>query len=119
MDLEEYNYLSQFECDPLLLDAGDLDNKADRTLLYGYTCARETWHVYLEGGIIHTVVYPFEGKPSSVEVTCNNDYIPDKRLYPARCDFEFCALLKGYGEHLPFTTFEEIACEGVYYGEVL
>ena len=39
-----------------LITTQNLNNRQDRTLLYGYTCDRETWHVYLKKGNIHTVV---------------------------------------------------------------
>lgn len=42
-----------------------------------------------------------------IKVTSNHDYVPDKRLYPERCDYNFCLLLKERGVHLPFTTWTE------------
>ena len=85
----------------------------DRTLLYGYTCARETFHVYIKDEQIYTVVYNTEysrGVPKPVnmrqiEIKSNHDYVPDKRLYPERCDYHFCLLLKEKGIDLPFTVY--------------
>jgi hypothetical protein len=57
-----------------------------------------------------------------VEIRENEDYIPSKRLYPERCDFEFCKLLKETDVNLPFTTFDAKNAEykkGPYYGEIL
>ncbi len=111
MKLEEFKLLTENS----LINVNDLHNKEDRTLLYGYTMERSTFHVYLKDMKIHTVVYntDYSGdnpKPKNmieVEVISNHDYIPDKRLYPERCDYEFCKLLKGNNVHsLPFTTFD-------------
>jgi len=44
--------------------------------------------------------------------------IPDKRLYPAACDLEFCRVLVDEGEDLPFTTFEERE-QVQYHGKIL
>lgn len=77
----------------------------DRTLLYGYTCDRKTFHVYLKDKEIHTVFYdisyeekdPNPIKMAEVHVMSNRDYIPDKRLYPEACDYQFCKLLLASG----------------------
>ncbi|WP_316207486.1 hypothetical protein [Bradyrhizobium sp. SZCCHNR3118] len=31
--------------------------------------------------------------------------VPNKRLYPEACDFDFCMKLAALGVHLPFTTY--------------
>jgi hypothetical protein len=58
-----------------------------------------------------------------VVVDCNEDFVPDKRLYPARCDFEFCCALKRLGIDLPFTNFNVNEAAHVldngYYGMTL
>ena len=85
-----------------VITASDLINKKDRTLLYGYTCTRETFHVYLKNMKIHVVIYQNYYVCEIVKlknmreiiVKSNIDYIPDKRLYPEACDFEFCKLLE-------------------------
>lgn len=120
MKREELEKLKMVEKVSLIITPDDLSNTKDRTLLYGYTCERDTWHVYLSGGGIFTVVYSYNGEPHQVAVHTNHDYVPDKRLYPERCDYEFCKLLKKEGVYLPFTTYSEHKFEeGVYYGEVL
>lgn len=104
------------------LSSGDLLNKADRTLLYGYTCDRNTWHVYLKDEEIHTVMYMDKKDIQEIQVTSNNGYIPDKRLYPERCDFEFCSFLKNLGYSLPFTSWTDLPLEHQnkgYYGETI
>ena len=101
----------------------------DKTLIYGYTCERKTFHVYLKDHKIYTVIYEREfsrGKPIPVnmrllEVTSNRDYIPDKRIYPEMCDYHFCQLLIQKGINLPFTNFQQEAetDERGYYGCIL
>lgn len=108
-----------------ILSISDLNDLSDRTLLYGYTCARETWHVYLKNKKIVVVKYNNEytrGEPTPknmtyIEVKSNHGFIPDKRLYPERCDYEFCLLLKERGISLPFTTWNDNVSEmKQYYG---
>ena len=112
----------------------------NRTLLYGYTCERETFHVYVKDQKIYTVVYKTDyplsyekklggfmhGDPRPVnlrqiEVKSNRNYVPDKRLYPERCDYHFCRALKERGIELPFTSWsEEIKPNEMgYYGFIL
>lgn len=87
----------------------------DRTLLYGYTCERETFHVYLKDMQIHVVVYGTkfvedEIRPTDmreIQVTSNYGYIPDKRLYPETCDYKFCRLLQNCNIDLPFAAFQD------------
>jgi hypothetical protein len=119
MNKKEYEELDSIWKANKIITVGDLKNKQDRTLLYGYTCNRDTWHVYLELNEIICVIYEFGKKTKLVEIISNNDFVPDKRLYPARCDFEFCSILKSLGIVLPFTAFEEVELKGKYYGDTL
>lgn len=99
----------------------------DRTLLYGYTCERKTFHVYMKDMKIHTVIYDTDfsekiQKPihmKEVEIKSNYDYVPDKRLYPECCDYQFCRLLKRLGIELPFTTYQEDRPVQDFYGFTL
>lgn len=112
----------------------------NRTLLYGYTCKRETFHVYLKDQKIYTVIYETDysinyekelesfmrGDPRpknmrQIEVKSNRDFVPDKRLYPERCDYHFCRLLKERGIELHFTHWSEevLPNERGYYGFTL
>jgi len=112
----------------------------NKTLLYGYTCERETFHVYMKDQKIYTVVYNTdysinyekelgsfmrgEPKPKNmrqVEVKSNRDFVPNKRLYPERCDYHFCRALKEKGIDLPFTHWSEEVQpnEKGYYGFTL
>lgn len=99
----------------------------DRTLLYGYTCDRRTFHVYLKDLKIHTVIYNVDyscdnPKPKNmieISVSSNMDYVPDKRLYPETCDYKFCKLLKNANIKLPFTAFNENRPIQDFYGFTL
>ena len=99
----------------------DLVDQTDRTLLYGYTCDRATFHVYLKEGIIYKAVY-FKGRENLPQMLLSEDeiplsgYVPDKRLYPDGCDIEFCKLLKARGVVLYFTAYTE-AEPRQFYGE--
>lgn len=88
------------------ITADNLTNKKNRTLLYGFTCDRDTWHVYLFDMNIYVCKYAYGENPIDIGYICD-EFVPDKRLYPARCDFEFCSLLKSRGIYLPFTTYGE------------
>jgi hypothetical protein len=112
MRLEELNFLQTVRGEPLpvTVSVGELSDKSDRTLLYGYTCSRDTWHVYLQYGQICVYIYDFHDRQINFffGVQLNvGDLIPDKRLYPAACDFEFCKILQSKGVSLPFTTYEK------------
>jgi PAS domain-containing protein len=97
----------------ILVGVAQLINRTPRTLLYGATSERYTWHVYL--GVdqaIHKVVYssellvehtsgPFGG------VLANQEYLRVSQLYAESCDYEFCRCLRYAGERLCLTSFEE------------
>ena len=128
MKKEEFEKLELTKEEKLkVITVSDLINKKDRTLLYGYTCTRETFHVYLKTMKIHVVIYQnYYGcgiaKPKNMReiiVESNIDYIPDKRLYPEACDFEFCKLLKEKDFHLPFTNFNNDRETNIFYGFTL
>jgi len=94
-----------------IISVDELVNQEDRTLLWGYTCSRDSWHVYLldrEINLFH-FVYPKE----KIKYLCQESFdlekqslVPDKRLFPEACDFEFCKLLKEKGLNLPFTVYQ-------------
>lgn len=127
MTLRELEFLENVNKIDELINAKDLLNTKDRTLLYGYTCARETFHVYLKNNEIHIVIYnnDYSGdytKPKNMRelaIKSNYDYVPDKRLYPEACDYEFCKLLKERDISLPFTGFNEERTIRDYYGFTL
>ena len=111
MNKNEYEKITNLQPkNASLIKAEDLSDTTDRTLLYGYTCNRDTFHVYIKDAKIHAVIYKIDFENNApnfmqeIVVKTNDDYVPDKRLYPESCDYEFCEKLKGLGCHLPFTT---------------
>ena len=70
---------------------------AEHTLLYGYTCNRETWHVYWKGDLIHVLVHDHAGKvlehAKAAEWT-PSALVPDKRVYPESTDPAFARMLR-------------------------
>lgn len=100
----------------------DLKNKTSRTLMYGYTIERKTFHVYLNTeGYIKCIVYGYDNDVEYTHVEDENgiemEYlIPDKRAYPEACDFEFCNLLQSKGMSIPFTTYNENRKQELIYG---
>lgn len=102
-----------------IIDPENLLHKNDRTLLWGYTCDRWSWHVYLKDMKIYTVTYEYMKEPIIVNVKTNNDFVPNKRLYPEACDYDFCKALARMGVHLPFTTFQSERPHKQYHGELL
>ena len=94
---------------------GDL-GQPDRTLAYGYTCDRYTFHVYLQDARIHRIVYRHDGATVSYSIGHVADahgLIPDKRLYPESTDHRFALLMLGKGLELPFTRFDDARAEKV------
>lgn len=129
MTQERFQKLLSDSRKPHLITVDDLGEfKEDRTLIYGYTCEHETFHTYIKDGEIHTIVYSLEYNVSNsgthpidmreINVSVNEQYIPDKRIYPEASDYLFCALLNSRGVDLPFTTFNESRPEpsGAFYG---
>lgn len=109
MNQDEYEKIGQLQLARPVLKGADLANQQDRTLMYGYNVARQTFHVYLRGGVIHQVTYRndvlLEHKTEN-EITSNDFYVPEKRAYPGWCDFEFCSTLILRGAEISFTTFD-------------
>lgn len=116
--LERLRYVEEY---PRTLNVDMMVNLNDRTLLWGYTKDSTSWHVYMLGGEIHIHVYNSEKTlwhESGTEFDLDEiAFVPNKRLYPEACDFEFCKLLKKLGVHLPFTTFRNDREEKQFYGK--
>lgn len=102
-----------------LICGNDLKKQNDRTLLWGYTTSRASWHVYLADGVIHTVMYDYGKEPEKQLVLNNAGYVPNKRVYPEASDFEFCKLLVDRGVCIPYTSFSSSREPQKYYGKTL
>lgn len=101
------------------ISASELDNPGlDRTLLWGYTCDRDSFHVYLKDQLIHKVVYEHPNKlkeyVTAPSMTCES-MAPDKSAYPSACDAQFVRLMLQKGQHVTYTTFIE-RDEAPFYG---
>jgi hypothetical protein len=99
----------------------DISNPSEnRTLLYGYTLDRNTFHIYVMDGEIHKIIYNrisnfliYYKVGKSFDVL---ELIPDKRVYPEYSEYEFCQLLIDRGCTIPFTTFSDTPSGVPLYG---
>lgn len=99
----------------------DLRDLSDRTLIYGYDIDKYTYHLYLKDCVFHIVLYNSEGynvlhKERAILpiVEC----IPDKRVYPECCDYEFSVLLLKNGIEIPYTNFNDHRDNLKFYGKL-
>lgn len=86
-----------------------LKDRKPRTLLYGYTVERHTFHLYMgDDGQLHRVIYDHRNLLVNVKHESEGleleECIPNKQLYPEACDFVFCGYLMSFGLKLPFNT---------------
>ena len=106
-----------------VVNAKCMYNQSDRTLVFGYTADKDTFHVYLEAGIIHKVVYNFRGEllahKSQSDGLQYAECAQAKRLYPETCDFDFCSLLKRRGISLSFYIWTANREPAAFYGKRL
>jgi hypothetical protein len=102
-------------------------NSADRTLLYGYDCDRNTFHVYLKDDLVHLVVYKgsdmlrMDHRPKLVARTEFKDLselAPNKRVYAEASDYEFCRFLKEEGVWISFASYGNERTPAKFYGRV-
>lgn len=100
----------------------DLKNLKDRTLIYGYTLERHTFHLYLKEERFNLFIYKYKGDFVSrlrhLEIIDVNTCLPSKRAYPESCDYEFCKLVKSRGGEISYTNFTEIE-RGLFAGELI
>lgn len=93
-----------------VLRVEDLQDKRPRTLLYGYTLERDTFHLYLGADAqLHRVIYDHHNAVTQYKTGAElplEDCFPDKRAYPARCDYEACSRLVAAGVRISFTGYD-------------
>lgn len=110
MTKEEYDRLPAVHTPVPFIELTMMQDRFDRTLLWGYTTERCSWHVYLQNRQIHHIVYDWNDEihfqASGVRFE-SESLVPNKRLYPEACDAEFCGLLLQQGINLPFTTWDD------------
>jgi hypothetical protein len=82
----------------------------DRTLLYGYTCDRTSFHVYLWEGQIWRVEYHATSLQLLFHAVADSfravDLIPDRRVYPEATDFQMAQRLQALGVRVPYKPFD-------------
>lgn len=103
------------------LRVDELDNPDHgRTLLYGYTLERDSFHVYLKDKLIHVVIYDFDNRiiysVAGFEIPVGG-MVPTKRAYPAACDEQFCRLMIEKKQPISYTIYEDRQ-ECDYHGEL-
>lgn len=121
MTPKEYGLLRAIDSEPVLVLVDMLSNREDRALIWGYTCDRDSFHAYLMGGEFHIYCYGFNNETivfRSGPAFEPYEFVPNKRLYPEACDFEFCSLLKRFGQPMSFTTYNDKREPASYYGDV-
>ena len=117
------NQFESLENPPRLTErvtAGFLQDQTPRTLIYGYSTARDTFHLYLAEDGIHLVVYDYhklqlQHKHENEGIRFS-ECVPDKRVYPEACDYEFCTMLLQAGMNIPFTAWTDGRKEQAFHG---
>ena len=113
MKKEEYEKLFKSNVDTsVYIKVSDLKNKEDRTLIFGYDVDRNSFHVYFLNGKFNIIIYSLHKLiyySCSLEKVDSEKCIPNKRIYPESCDYEFVNLLieKGFGDSLCVLPFDE------------
>lgn len=111
MNLDEYTEVTGHTQLPVIR-AANLAAGGDRTLCYGYTSARNNFHVYLLGDQIHLLVTGPSGqllRHQYGEVMDAWELRPDKRAYPERTDYAFAQQMRAAEAPLNFTAFNNVA----------
>ncbi|MFI5748970.1 hypothetical protein ACIBBE_24250 [Streptomyces sp. NPDC051644] len=110
MNLAAFKFITSQQNRPPTLSRHELSGP-DRTLTLGYTCDKDSWHVYLQGDQIHLLIYNAVSRTllrhearATWEIA---DLVPDKRLYPESTNPAFARRLIDRGQRLRFTSFDE------------
>ena len=130
MNLEEYRSIQRILITkvPPHISIDDLINKTDRTLIFGFDCERRSFHLYLEKCLFRICIYNSNTVIRAEIVGTSIDVhkcLPDKRIYPESCDYEFVALLilKDAHDNMICLDFDPIQAtrrfNGVYMGKTI
>lgn len=118
MTEEEMNQLRMITPVNDVVNIQHLNNKEPRTLLFGYDTDRTTIHVYIcpISNEIRTITYGSytHNMPRFRIIHSNEDYVPTKRIYPHKSDFEFCKLLAERATPMAFANYEDSEDEQFY-----
>lgn len=88
MTLDQYNFLcTPSELNNSLITIEDLVDKSERDTFIIEIIEREIRKYIIKYG------YDTNYIKTLIPITTNEDYIPNKKIYPERCDYEFCLLL--------------------------
>ena len=93
-----------------------------RTLLFGYTCNRNTFHVYVKNNLINILEHDYDKYVVSHQVSDQfavSALVPNKRVYPERTEKNFAQLLLNRGASFSFTTYTEGVKKAAFYGFTL
>ncbi|KWU19133.1 hypothetical protein [Burkholderia cenocepacia] len=118
MNKNQFKELQHRADRPVRLSASLLVNLEPRTLIYGATSKRDTFHVYLDEAKIQLVTYDGDGflRKYQTELELEAaDYEPGKYAYPEACDFEFAALLQQAGVDVNYLAYQDRA-PAVFHG---
>lgn len=116
MNFDELNDIRLLNVDGITISIHDVIGP-DRTLLYGYTCARDTFHVFKLANELHVIIYDHN---NDITMHRHGDAlpakqcVPDKRVYPESCDFYFAVLLREREVNIPFLPFDHSRFERVH-----
>lgn len=103
MNQEEFQSLSDLSTDERVITGDDLTGPS-RVLIYGYTVDRDTFVTRYDenSNTITVTIRPGKYDEASYSPTMNEGFVPNKRCYPDRCDYEFCKLLIERGVYVSF-----------------
>lgn len=85
---------------------------SDKTLLYGYTCEKKSWHIYKKDGLLHKLVYGYPAFFISYDARESfilSDLIPDKRVFPECTDFHLAKMFLAASIDVPYLPFDNNA----------
>lgn len=110
MSITKEEYLKAIEVESEIIEKkfsiNDLDNKEDRTLLYGYNTDRTDVHLFVKNGDLY-LESNNEVNLITEEGIKYNLIKPSKRAYPESTDLEFLNHMVKKGEYISFTTYNE------------
>ena len=118
MNKQELEQLNKAENKPNVLSAADVKDQTDRTLLWGYTCDRHLFHVYLHKAVLHCLIYDYDQRViSHLSGEINiYDLTPDKRVHSESTDFLFAKTLRSLGAQFSLCAFDENVEKKIFYG---
>lgn len=124
MTPEEFKALGDIRPVARTISVSDLIDHSARTLIFGWTCDRNDFHIYVYKRRLHKFCYDWNNKElfyksgTELPLEC---IVPDKRILPNCCDYMFCRRLIEKGVYLPWATMAAQGAHkpyGNFYGRV-